>query len=450
MRLAVASQQGVYFDGVTGAAGAYRIESLPAGEYAPNITAPTGFYGPDPMDFATNRVRVRVKEGITKFDIEVTPASVIRGRVLSPDRRPLGGIIVYAFPLAGILLGSGKSDADGQFVIRVPRGVYRLEARPMPDQGEVTNYPDVTDAASAARIVVGEAADLGGYEIRLQRISGNSLRGVVRDDRGNAVPGATVTNSARAVRATSDDEGVFEFKSIPAGDWRISATISRDGDRWFGSAVIAMPNRDYDKAEIRIAPPFGLDLELEGAPRERRSPSFELRAADGLNGFTVREQEGRARFDRLYPGPHRLGVNGLVAGYYLKSVFLGTADVTGRMFELSPASLPLKVVYAPGPARVSGEVENGAGAKVVLISADREIFVPGTDVVPITCDANGRFTFDDLRPGDWHALAFPPATRIMSSRERVFDRGLWREAATFRVGERETATIKLKITAWPE
>ena len=276
------------------------------------------------------------------------------------------------------------------------------------------------------------------------------MRCVVRDDRGKTVPDATVTNSARAVRATSDAEGVFEFKSIPAGDWRISATISRDGERLFGSVSIAMPNRDYDKAEVRIDSPFALDLELEGAPRERRSPSFELRAADGMNGFTVREQDGRARFDRLYPGPHRLGVNGLIAGYYLKSVFLGTADVTGRMLELSPASPPLKVVYAPGPARVSGEVENGAGAKVVLTSADREIYVPGTDVVPITCDARGRFTFDELRPGDWYALAFPPATRILSSRERVFDRGLWREAATFRVSERETATIKLKMIAWPD
>jgi hypothetical protein len=107
-------------------------------------------------------------------------------------------------------------------------------------------------------------------------------------------------------------------------------------------------------------------------------------------------------------------------------------------------------VYAPGPGRVTGEVEGGAGAKVVVISADRETYVPGMDSITILCDDKGRFTMNDLRPGDWYVMAVSGSSNTMSIRERMFGRGLWRQATAFRVAERETANLSLKIQEWPE
>jgi hypothetical protein len=449
VRLAFPTEPGKYYDGVTGADGKYRIENLPVGEYSPNITAPTGFFGPSVMEMAVRRTRVPVKEGVARFDVEIVPASVIRGRVVDPDRRPVAKMVVLA--VGGIQLGMDRTDEEGRFSVNVAPGTYRLIARPVSDKLAPTYYPSFPDEASGERIVVGEGLDLGGYEIRLQPFSGNRLRGVVRDDQGKPVAGVEITISARDVKAKSNAEGMFEFTAIRAGDWLISATTSREGERWYGSAPVSMPNRDYDKAELRIDPPFAVDVELEGTPRERRMPlRFELRPAS-LASLNILEQSGRTRFQRVYPGSYRLAVWGVVPGHYLKSILLGTTDVTGRTFDLSPSSPPpLRLVYAPGPGRVTGEVEGGAGAKVVLISADRETYVPGMDSITIYCDDKGRFTMNDLRPGDWYALAVAGSSNTMAIRDRMFGRVLWRQATAFRVAERETANLNLKIQEWPE
>jgi hypothetical protein len=293
--------------------------------------------------------------------------------------------------------------------------------------------------------VVGEAADIGGHEIRLQPALGNRLRGVVRDDRGKPAADVELSIMTLNKRAKSNTEGAFEFEPVPAGEWRISATVKRDGIPWTGAAEVLMPKSDFDRAEVRIAPPFPVDIEVEGAPA-KRWVRIELRPVSGpAFDMPYPEKDGRVRFERVYPGAYRVGVLGFAAGHYVKAIFLGPSDVTGRAIELSAASPSLRVVYAPGPGRVTGEVDGGAGAKVVLISADREAYLIGADAVTVSCDDKGRFTMDDLRPGDWLALAVAKTADTRSVRDRVFGAGLWRQATSFRIAERETATVQLKI-----
>jgi hypothetical protein len=206
-----------------------------------------------------------------------------------------------------------------------------------------------------------------------------------------------------------------------------------------------MPKSDFDKAEVRVAPPFPVEVEVEGAPA-KRMVRIGLHPVSGpMNDVPYPEKDGRVRFEQVYPGAYRVGVWGFVAGHYVKSIFLGPSDVTGRVIELSPSTPPLRVVYAPGSGRLTGEVEGGAGAKVVLISADRETYLLGADSVTVTCDDKGRFTMNDLRPGDWLAFAVAKTADTTAVRARVFGAGLWRQATSFRVAERETTTVQLKV-----
>jgi hypothetical protein len=215
-----------------------------------------------------------------------------------------------------------------------------------------------------------------------------------------------------------------------------------------------MPDRDFDRAEVRIHPPFRLDVEVDGLPDGPRSPlAFDLRPAAGFTLPYANERDGEARFDRVYPGAYRIGVRGAIPGRYLKSILLGAADITGQKVDLGSGGTPLHFVYAPSPARVSGEVEDGAGARVFLVWADRDRYIPGADSVMLTCDDKGRFTSPELRPGSWYAIAVPASTRPQSTdalRDRLFNRGLWRDAASARPADGETATVKLKITQWPD
>ena len=101
-----------------------------------------------------------------------------------------------------------------------------------------------------------------------------------------------------------------------------------------------MPDRDYDRAEVRIHPPFELEVEMEGLPADRRVPvSPDLRPVAGSSALS-QEKDGVHVFDRVYPGAYRIGVRGIVFGRYLKAILLGAADVTGQQVDLGPSSRP--------------------------------------------------------------------------------------------------------------
>ena len=444
VRMTLNSEPGRYTDAVTGVDGAYRIENLAPGVYGPWVNPPDGFYAVNPIEFM--RKQIRVTDQAARFDIEIVAASVIHGRLFDADRRPVVDTVILAEPIGGVQMASARTGADGRFSLLVAPGTYRLLGRPVSDKLALTYYPGFTEPASAARVVVGEGADLGGYDFRLQAVLGHALRGVVRDDHGKPIANATVVILNLHKDARSNTEGAFELTPIPAGEWRITASVTRDGVRMMGAADVSMPKNDYDKAEVRLDPPFSVDVEIEGAPAKRSPIRIELRPVSGaFYDMPYPEKDGRVRFERVYPGAYRIGVWGFVTGHYVKSIFLGPADVTGKAVELSPASPPLRVVYAPGAGRVTGEVEDGEGAIVVLVSANRDAYVLGADAFTVSCNEKGRFTMNDLRPGDWLALAVRKSADTRSLRERVFGAGLWREAKSFRVAEGETATVQLKV-----
>ncbi len=452
--IAVRGEPGNYQEAVTGIDGKYRVDNLPPGEYLPNVNAPRGMFGPSPVDFAFKPIKISDK--VVQLDIPITPASIARGRVLDPDRKPVAGARLIAVPVGGLQSAMGITDADGRFSMSLAPGQYRIRVQPSSKDWAPTWYPNATAPASAEVVTVAEGAGVDGVDIRLRPHSANRLSGIVRDDAHKPVPGVELSIHeddafvSTATKVRSDDKGAFTFTSVPPGQWHISAIASIDGIGWMGEAPVLMPDRDLDTVVVRIDPPFSYEARVEGLPDGRSMPlTIELRRTSGVGQTpAVRERDGLVRIPRVYPSTYRIGVFGPVPGRYLKSISMDNVDVTGRPVDLGPASPPLRIVFVPNPARVTGEVENGAGARVALVWADRDNYVSGIDVIVMTCDDAGRFTIPNLRPGAWYALALPPAPGFFQAapiRDRVFKQGLWREAAAVRVAEGETADVKLKI-----
>ncbi len=457
VRMTLASDTAQRYEAVTDPNGAYRIEDLPAGDYLPAVDAPSGFYGPNPMDLALKR-KVHVTDRGAQFAVEMTPHSAIRGRLLDPDGEPVAGAAIFAIPIDGIMPGSGKTDDQGHFSVMVAPGKYCLQARPQKDRWPRTFYPDVTDAAAAEAIAVAEGAEVGGYDIRLHASRQRSLRGVVHDDAGKPVAGVEVVLSTPAVlieqvaRVKSDAKGAFEFTSVAPGQWQISAAVSREGVPWNGKTAVAMADRELNGVDLRLDPPFAWDVELASAPEQFPNPiQIDLRAVAGsATEHAIAKPDRPARFGAIYPGAYRLAVNGSIPGYYLKSIWIGAGEIAGLPVEVGPESPPLRLVYATGGGRIIGDVENGAGAQVVLIWADRSTGMPGQEIRTIYCNAEGRFTVNDLRPGNWYAFAFADARIRGSITETVFDRGFWRQAESVGVREGDTVRVQLKILPRPE
>jgi hypothetical protein len=379
------------------------------------------------------------------------------------------------------------TDAEGQFsATNIVPGLYNLRARPVlegsilgrkpenltplpatPPEGErwmwaPTYFPNTTEIASAENIFVGEGSDLAGLDIRLRAAPVYRLRGVVEDNEGKPATGVSLLLlseigwGAAEVEVKSGAEGVFEFPSVRAGDWRIEASVKRDNIKKMGHAVLTMPSRDYDKARVRIEPPFELRGTIEGMPSiDDAQITVMLDRTDvpeADRSPATREPEGRLRFEDVYPGRYRVDAWVYVPGHYLKSVLLGPKDITGQDVDLTAASPAVRLVLAPNAARAVGTVDNGAGAKVVFVDTDQDVYVPGEAIKVAICDDQGHFTIDGIRPGSWHAFAFDTSDNMNTGaiRELVFKRGLARQAEVIHLREGEATNLKLRISPWFE
>ena len=151
VRMTAVSEPGKWYESVTDSNGAYRIEDVPAGDYSPSFDTPDGFYPPNPIELALRRTRIQVTDRAAKFDVEITPASAIHGRLLDPDGRPVASAAIIAHPIDSIHAAMARTDEKGSFSVSVAPGKYRLQARPGSDGWAPIFYPDVTDPASARR-----------------------------------------------------------------------------------------------------------------------------------------------------------------------------------------------------------------------------------------------------------------------------------------------------------
>ncbi len=465
--------------------GAFRIEGVPPGVYAPAFDVPAGFFPPMPSDPASKPFRVAAGAGSAKLDVPIVPMGKLRGRVLDPEGHPVANVRVEIFRVHGSSGHFLTTDGEGRFhEENIVPGAYRIRARPVlagtplgrkpesitplspkPPEGDrwiwaPTYFPNAIDLAAAQSIFVREGMDLDGFDIRLRAAPVFRLRGVARDDDGKPASGAAVRllseigwGAAEAeVKAGAD--GSFEFPNVRAGEWRLEAEAARGGVSWKGFAELTMPKRDLEDVVLRISQPFHLDALVDGLPPESRASGLLFTAHGDTEALTASLEKGRLPFDGLYPGRYLpdIWLTSPRPVYYLKRILLGERDVTGRDIELTAASPPLRYQFAENAARASGDVADGAGVKVVMIETDPEVFVPGSSLRVAVADAEGRFTLDGLRPGAWYAFAFATFDNmnVAAIRDRVFQGGLSRSAETIHLKEGEAASLHLKISPWAE
>ena len=490
VKLASASEPGhPLYESRSDAMGAFRIADLPDGEYVPAFDAPDGFMAPASGDPCRKVLRVSAAAGPAKLEAPLRPLGNLRGRVVDPQGHPAPQVLVELFMVhdwSGHVL---TTDAEGRFFAKgITPGAYRLRARPVlagtplasrrdavtplpgkPREGDrwiwaPTYYPNSIEMSGAETILVREGAEFDGYQIWLRAAPVYRLRGVVRDERGRPV--ATVPLwllselgwGAAEAQGTSGTDGRFEFPAVRAGEWQIEADVKRDGIRWRGFVQMTMPQHDVDNIQVDLAPPFTLGSRVEWLPPDEAAKNYvsvQLNRAGGSYGQDSAgslQTDGTIQLEGLYPGRYRVHLFHQTPGYYLKSILLGAQDVTGQEIDLAPNSPPLRVNFKDNAARVRGQVENGPGAVVAVIESDEAHAVDGESIHIATCDLEGRFRMEGLRPGSYLVLATYISGNVNTGAisDMVFVRGLNRQAQTIQLEEGQTATVSLKLTPWPE
>ena len=380
--------------------GGFRIEDLPDGDYT--ISTPRS---------APLTVKVT---GETHFDFKAAGVSV-RGRVLDPDGKEAEGITVRLGAM-GTVAARAVTDEHGEFVVDgVGAGTYTLSA--LAPDGKNRDGEKIIDTDFPQQINVA-GADLLGYTIQLQKVAVRHVKGVVRpagpaEVRLITQPAATglwlyggprhfPETLEKGESVTAAEDGSFEFTDVREGDWILLATVTdRDevtgvgSTREQGSIDLHVGRDDIDGVKLQMASPFSIVTtpELSGNGPNVFADLAMIVPMAGALGFPGRY----LILPQTYPG------------FYLAAVMLDGRDVKGQMVELDgPAEI--HTIYKSDGGTVRGRVENGAGAAVVLMSADPET---GIRIgYSARCDDAGGFVIQQIAPGSYTSAAFPDADEV--------------------------------------
>jgi hypothetical protein len=374
----------------------------------------------------------------------------------------------------------------------VPKNVNERVKKRVPAKDEIrtepvpTYYPSVQDRSLAETITIRAGAELNGYDIRVQSAEVHRVRGIVLDFDGKPASKATVELQARVLGGSnisftmasgglmlsirngigsgqSDEpsvvtaaDGMFEFPSVRAGEWivRVHSDWIRDEIQQrnifrFGSAAFRMEHDDLEDVKIPFATPFNLSLPTVVTLGDGSAPAPGVSVAVTLMSETASSMTrseiktgGLLQLDNVLPGAQRIQADVVAGNYYVDSIWLGTANITGQSVELAPASPPIKLVLKPG-GTVRGTIDADAGT-IVLFPQSFE----GAGYLAQS-DAGKTFEISGIAPGDYYAIAldrFDP--EVMRNALRL--RALMPGAASVRVDQSSSASVQLKVNHLPD
>jgi hypothetical protein len=169
-----------------------------------------------------------------------------------------------------------------------------------------TYYPSVLDPYAAVKISVHAGSDVWGQDITLRITRLFRVRGIILDDREN--PAAKVVlQAARTEETLSDDirvvskeDGSFEFRSLPEGEWRMFAETEGSYSKLRASAVFQVMGHDLDRLDLRLTAPFAVTgsvtlLPVESAKPEKKAIGIFLQplvaGSEGLSQTTADSNE---------------------------------------------------------------------------------------------------------------------------------------------------------------
>lgn len=305
-RLAVTDQDGRFrFDGVM--TGRYLVKATKVG-WVP------AYYG-SPRPGRPPGVRVAIDRGVkVEIEIPMTPGSVIAGRVVDSEGRPMARQFPWLlesrmvgdqrmisrtrFPYS---VGSFERSTNdlGEFrLFGLPPGTYYLALSPSmpsgtrfvtdaevrwamsppgpdrdgpPPPGAVAGYarlyyPGTPDPDAAVAITVGPGQVREGLEFRLEYSPVGRIDGVVQKADGTPATGARVmlepreprVNLEGSVRTTAvDAQGRFFFNTVPPDDYRVSVNAASGNAAirdLYAEAAIVTSGADVAGVALTLAP----------------------------------------------------------------------------------------------------------------------------------------------------------------------------------------------------
>ncbi|MDX2149366.1 MAG: carboxypeptidase-like regulatory domain-containing protein [Bryobacteraceae bacterium] len=468
--------------------GSFRFRGVDPGAYrfrASRVGYVPGEFGSQRMLDAGSPLTLDAGSKLEGVLLPLSPHAVLSGRVFDERGDPLSYVKVQALTYRYVygrrqLVGVGAATTNdlGEYrIFGLPSGRYLLSAvLPRQTLGEAaegerdeldyvpTFYPRGTDPAFATTIQARPGSTLTGIDFMMARAPAIRLRGRIVSPTGAAM--ITVRLSAvesavgTSITTITDPTGRFEIGGVSPGAYLISATLHRGEQVWSARQRLVLKS-NVDVA-LDLAPPVEVtgSVRIEGDARADLSGvriGLEPRDRGDLLAAlpqALLKEDGTFRLANVCPDEYYLSVSGLPEGHYLKSVQIGSREVSYEAAVVrADTGEKIALLLNSGAASFDGVVVDrqgqvGAGATIVLVPADqakrgRLVFYRVTKA-----DTNGRFRMKDISPGTYSLYAWqdiePGAWMDSGFLEQFAD-----SEKRVTVAEKQQQTVQLKMAITP-
>lgn len=453
----------------TDASGAFTLSNVAPGKY--RLTFDHQNYPQSRMGGAQKNVEVKAGETTGPVNVELIPGASVSGRFVDEDGDPLQGCNVEVHPAKnpeqGVnMTGTSTSNEDGEYrAYGIAAGKYVLSARcgrqvfqprpfsagpdPPPSKAyPMLYYPLVSDAKSAQVIELTAGTDKSGVDFQMNPTAVTQVRGAFSpagaDWHGKNV-NVQLTSPQRSFQGgqgarLDQEKGTFDFRQVFPGSYILVAfTFGGNDDNRIGAwQRIDVGDQPVELAlELRHAADVSGKVEIEGNTSSTNpvTPSqinIGLAAQSQQTGMPNANapvsEDGTFTLKGVLPAPWHLMVNG--PGVYLKSAWLGSADVTNTAMDLSSgAAGALKIVVSTNTATIRGTAPAGDMVMAQRVDDDTPFHMMRNSGV----DQNGQYTLTGLAPGKYRVI-------VMEGGGPMPDEG----AQEVTVQEGETVMVDLK------
>jgi hypothetical protein len=419
-----------------GSDGKAELNGVRPDDFVWSIGMPTGF-----TIAAQSSTRITVPAGgtVQLGTVTLIPPGAVQGTVRDDMRAPVAGAQIDIVTVSGFIgelslipKGYGTTDVEGRYRIdNVAPGpaLVRISAPPQAGQGtfQTTYYPNADMAQISARLHVPPGKDLEGIDFEVRRIAGFHVRGSVAPlskTTGKQLvwlyPCGSGPRDVSAIgsSATLQPDGSFDFDGTPPGRY---CAVYRGTDELrpgqttsFAATPVTVIDRDVDGVQLTPSAPKSMRgvIEVEPGAQVRMPTQVYLFSAISysLPPLQAKVDAATGRFEFSGVLAARYTWRASSAGGFVRSVRLGTRDVTTGAFEYFGDSESLTIRIAAARGELRGKITSGAVSgqqKYTITAAPTGAFAARRDLSTTTSTLeNGEFQIHGLAPGTYRVYAW--------------------------------------------
>jgi Carboxypeptidase regulatory-like domain len=432
---------------ISDATGAFVFSDLDPGAYMVSVER-TGFVlDPDSERVVAN---VQPEPAVSEISLKLIRTGAISGRVFDSEGDPVTGAAIQIMP-AGRRKGTAPQFTN---VVTNDRGEYRFfgimpgpyriavsyqprpevmqvkmqpsknpDGRPPEDTYALTYYPGALDPKQSAVVNVEAGSDLQGFDVRVLRARGVTVRGKI----SGVSPGAVVILSLTPTTPTPGSrvndtmvqsaDGSYELPMVLPGTYGITATAALNA-RLSARRIIDVGESDIGGIELRLAPPQTITGTVVLPEGRQMAGSFVVmliprESRDNRGGGMAHPGEkGAFQMADVSPGDYDLVAGNVGPGddLYVSAIRMQDEDVLEQGIHVGSQPLaPLKVTLQANGGALQLDVLDG-GQKPVPDAYVRLVPDPprrGQRIFYSDCrtSAEGTCTVLGVAPGKYHAFA---------------------------------------------